>query len=331
MGIANVIIHNVKWGRKVNLLIPPYFQWTRRKVKKILDNIKPDLVIACNLVAGYIVDTIGYPMILDYHEVWSLQLEYIEPITLPRKITYMRRKNKYPRLEEELVKNYPVITISYNAKKYFVDKYGVPDSMIFVVKNYPSMLEVENLEFREVDCKNYRFSYIGKDLVYFDGQTYRDLRLTLKTLDKLWNENKNFTVYLVGVKGSNLPFVKALGRVRHIDIYNIVGKAHYGILSYKPYPVQYLVNPNKAYMYAHSGALPITTNSLEEIVNELKPYVIPIDKDNYSESLLDTYKSLLEMECYEINKWRREMITHARSKLLWENQENTILHAIKKA
>ncbi|MCD6300928.1 MAG: glycosyltransferase [Staphylothermus sp.] len=322
-------IYSVKWDRKVNLLLPPYFQWAFRKVKKVLESIRPDIVIACNLVAGYMIDKLGYPMIFDYHEVWSLQLKYISPPTLPRKLTYKRRVRLYPKLEELLLSKYPVITISNNARQYFIEKYGISESKIFVVKNYPSILEINNIEFNELDCKNIVFAYMGKDLVFFDGQTYRDLRPTLSVLDKLWIEMKNFKVYLVGSKKSIRQYIEAFGRKKHIYIYNVFTKTHFGILSYKPSPVHYLVNPNKAYMYSHSGSIPVITDTMKEIVSEIGRYSFIVSSINFEESLYSTYKSILESDYEETNKMRRRIFEYARQNLIWEKQEKTIFSALK--
>lgn len=322
------VIHSVKWDRKVNLLLPPYFQWIFRKVRKILESIKPDIVIACNLVSGYIVDKLGYPMILDYHEVWSLLLKYIEPPTFLRKLTYKRRCSKYPVLEEVLVKKYPTITISDNARRYFMEKYGV--SNIYVVKNYPSKLEVARIVFTELDCRIKYFSYIGRDLVFFDGQTYRDMRPVIKALDNIWSKRKDFRVLLLGTRESTREYIDALGRRKHIELYDTLSKSHYGLLTYKPSPVQYLVNPNKPYMYAHSGTLPIITSSIEEIARDLGKYSIIVDADNYSDSLLETLETILNMECEEINGLRKKIYEYSRKKLIWEKQEDTILDLLKK-
>ncbi len=321
------IIHRVKWDRKTNLLIPPYYIWVKKKVEKIIEEIKPDLIIAENLIAAYMLDELKQDFIFDYHEVWSLLLRYISPPTLLRRLTYLRRKKIYPKLEEKILPKYPLITISDNAAKYFKEEYGV--ARFTVVKNYPSKLEVKDILFNEIECSTKQFIYVGRDFVFFDGQQYRDLRPTVSILDKLWSSYKRFKIKLVGTSKANREYVEALGWIKHIDLYKILAIIHYGILTYKPSPPQYLVNPNKPYMYGHSGVIPLITGSIEEIVNDLGGYSIIIDPENYINSLEEKYREAIETDCETINKMRKRIYSYCREKLVWENQERKILSFIK--
>ncbi len=326
--IKKPVIHNVTWSRRENLLIPPYYHFLARRVKKLVEEIKPELIIAVNLIAGSILDKYGYNFILDYHEAWSLLLEYIKPPSILRKVTYMLRKHRYPSLEEKLVTKYPFITFSNNAREYFREKYGI--EKIYVVKNYPSILELKHVSYTELDCSKKYFVYIGRDLVFFDGQTYRDLRPTLSVLEELWRQRRDFKIKLIGYSGSPKPFIEGVGRVKHIEMYEHVIQTHYGILSYKPAKVQRIVNPNKPYIYGLAFSIPIVTSSLNEIVSDLGEYSILVDIDNYMDSLKKTYHDLLDMDCEEINKRRRTIHDYIVNNLLWEKQENIVLEAVKK-
>lgn len=323
------IIHSVEWGRRENLLIPPYYQFLARKVDKIIRRIKPDVIIAVNLVAASILDKYGYDFILDYHEAWTLLLEYINPPTIPRRITYMIRKRKYPKLEEKILTRHVFITFSMRAKKYFYEKYGVTSS--YVVKNYPSRRETEYFDYQPLECSTKKLVYIGKDLVFFDGQTYRDLRDTVKVLEELWSSRRDFEVILIGYRGEPRSFIKGIGRVQHIQMYKYLSQTHYGILTYKPVrKVQRIVNPNKPYQYGLAGSIPIITSSLEEIIEDLGQYSIIVDADNYLDSMKKTYREILDLECEELDRRRRDLVKHVSENLVWENQESVIYEVVKK-
>ncbi|OYT39149.1 MAG: hypothetical protein B6U89_04520 [Desulfurococcales archaeon ex4484_58] len=322
------VIHNIKWGRSVNLFLEPYYSWTKRRVRKILKHINPDLVIAVNLVSASMLDDQGIPVIMDYHEVWSLLLNYIEPPTFSRKIVHIFKKIKYPKIEEEMVKKYPTITFSKYVAKYFMEKYGVRD--MIVVKNFPSCKEYGKIAFRELSCDKILFAYIGKKTLRFDGQTYRDIRPTLEALDKLWRNNRNFQVLVAGLRESTLPFIKPLGWLKHVELYDAISRAHVGILSYKPSPIQYLVDPNKAYIYMHSGAVPVITSTHKELLETINNKAFIVDADNYEESLVKTYNEILEMDCSLLNSFRREVLDYARENLVWEKQDNMIVDFVKR-
>jgi len=322
------IVHSVEWDRKVNLFIEPYYTWVKNKVLRIIDDIKPDLVIAVNLVAGSMLYKTSYNVVMDYHEVWSLLLKYIEPQKFLSKITYFIRKHKYPALEEKLVSKYPTITFSKYTCKYFREKYGLTNSI--VVKNFPSKHEFENIEFRELECGEKIFTYIGKMTLEYDGQSYKDIRPTIMVLDKLWSENKRFSVHVAGVKYSDKPYIKPLGWLQHIELYSVIRETHAGIHSYKPSPIQYLVDPNKVYIYMHSGATPVVTDTHRDLLETIGRKAFIVESSNYMDSLYRTYREIIEMDCMELNKFRKQAFEYARNNLVWEKQDTDIIDFIKR-
>ncbi len=322
------IIHNLNWRKETNLLLPPYYQWMTKKVGKILNEIRPDVIVASNPVSASIVDKFKYPMLFDYHEVWSIQLNYIKPINLKSEFAHLIRKKKYVELEEKLISNYVTLTISNSAKQYFYEKYG--NSKTYVVKNYVSKYESDLVNLIPSNQSTKIFAYIGKDLSTYSGHLYRDMRITMAILDRLKKEDKRFKVIVVGSKKSMRTYIHPIGVVKHILIYKIISSSHFGLLTYYPSSFHRFINPNKFYMYVHSGLLPVITSSMTEIVEEMSQYVVSISAENYTSELYRKLKELIDMSDEELYKLRKQIREYARRNLIWERQNSTIIHALKK-
>ncbi len=321
-------IYNIPWGRLVNLYIQPHHWITKRKVEKILDKIKPDLVVSINLVAADIVDSLKIPQIIDYHEVYSEMMKYVEPPNTIRKAIHWRRSKIYPKLEEKLLTKHPFITITPKAGKYFEEKYGVKHYI--TVRNYPSIKEYTPKENITLNCSIKRFYYIGRDILVYDGRLYRDMRSTRKILEELYREINNFEVLVAGIDDHNKPPFNGLGRLKHIELYSYQGRVHYGLITYVPKPIHRFFSPNKAYIYAHIGAVPIITETLEDLVNDLGEHAIIVAGNNYTEELYSKLGEAVSMDCGEIERRQLKLIDYARRRLVWERQEDEIIKFIEK-
>ncbi|MEM4696606.1 MAG: hypothetical protein QW170_05070 [Desulfurococcaceae archaeon] len=327
---SKLVVKNINWGRFENLVIEPYYYWLKRKISRELAGIKPDILIAVNLVAGKILDELKYSFVLDYHEIWSLLLKYVSPRGVVRKLTYLRRRTLYPRLEELLLTKHPYITVSSRAREYFIDKYGNSNSI--VVENYPSIDEVKHVSNIEAKGNNVvkSFCYVGKDLVFFDGHLSRDLRKTLNVLDDLWNRGFRFRVELIGSRDKIREYIEPRGWMKLIDIYGTICNVDFGIMSYNPIHIQKYFSMNRFYTYVHSGVIPIATDTFEQYVSKLKNYLITVESSNYEKSLMDKYVEAIAMDSEEIWRRKTKLIEYARVNYVWENQENELLNFIKK-
>ncbi|MCD6515041.1 MAG: hypothetical protein J7L07_08980, partial [Candidatus Odinarchaeota archaeon] len=100
--------------------------------------------------------------------------------------------------------------------------------------------------------------------------------------------------------------VISLGYVYHLQLYNIMQEMHIGLCSWLPHPFHIFFNPNKVFIYIHSGLLPVLTSSLKEPISYLKPYDIVIDNplDELQEILMELYedrKKIEETKCERKN------------------------------
>lgn len=327
---SKLIVKHVEWGRAENLVIEPYYYWLKRKIDKILSSIKPDALIAVNLIAGKALEELGYSFILDYHEIWSLLLKHIKPIGFARRLTYLRRRTIYPLLEYRLLTNHPYITVSRRAREYFIDKYGNKDSI--VLENYPSIDEVKDIPDTETSVDNdlKSFCYVGKDLVFFDGHLSRDLRKTLSVLDNLRSRGLKFKVILIGSNAKIKEYIEPRGWLKLIDIYRTINKIDFGIMSYTPINIQKYFSMNRFYTYVHSGVIPIITDTFEQYVSDLERELIVVESSNYEEDLVSKYVEAMSMDNSEIEERKVKLIRYARENYVWERQENEFLDFIKR-
>jgi len=103
------------------------------------------------------------------------------------------------------------------------------------------------------------------------------------------------------------------------------------VLSYKPCGFNKYADPNKGYIYAVSGAIPIVTGDLESIATALSGHAITVDPADYENDLYAKYRLALEVSCEELNGMRERVYRYARSQLYWEKQEHLLLEALKSA
>lgn len=320
----------LEWDRYSRLGFFPYYGRLKRKLSKILSTINPDVVLAINIFAGIMVHELGYHMVLDDHELYSFEIRFKEDgKRLIDRIIEKRKVKLYAEWENKISVEHPVVVVSNNMKRYYMEKGA---KKVYVVKNYPALYEVKTIAYREVPCGNRIFAYIGGDISVKKTIQYRNLKETIKILKLLYERTKSFELIVIGDKElSSSEFIKSLGYLDHTEIYNILARVHYGILSWAPSRYHKICSLNKAYLYSHSGAIPIFTSSLEEMINEYQGLAIQIEKENFNENLLLVYENLLNMNCNELNERRKSIFNFSRKNLIWEKQENDLLRAIKNA
>jgi len=322
-------VYSIKWGKLTNLLIPIHRYFVKKKISKLINEIKPDVILAINPIAFYFVKDSSIPVVFDYHEIWSIMLKELEINGFHRKIYHWRRKKVYEWLEESLIPDSNIIVVSERRAKFIIEKYN--PRRVFTLRNYPSRLEFENFNFEYLDCSTRVFTYVGRELLKYGGLKIRDLRLTLDVLKTLWSKHRNFKVVVLGASGSTYEFIDAKGFVKHKEIYSYTSRSHYGILSFKPSTFNPMHETNKCYIYAVSGAIPIITSDMLDTIDKINGYSIIVDAQDYNSDLTRKYEELLSMECDEVNKLRYNVFNYARSNLYWEIQEKTLIDAVKTA
>lgn len=328
---ANIKIYDTPWTREARLKIEPYYSWLKRKIKKILTEIKADVVLAANIFAGIVVHELHYPMVLDDHELYSLEITEVEHKGLIKKIILLYKKRLFENLEKIIAHNHPIIVVSEKIKEYYLTHYGVPKGKIFVIKNYPTLVEVERIKFKELDCRRIVMSYIGEDIIKYKGRKYRDMRITYEIIRRLYKKKNKITAIVIGSNiETSKPFT-SLGYVEHMKIYDILASSHFGLLTWNPSRFHEYCNPNKPYMYAHAGAIPIITEDLRSVIEDFDKELIKlISTKNFRNSLYKLLENIVSTtECDKINSLRYRILKYAKRKLLWDNYEKIIDYVIR--
>ncbi|MFW9794256.1 MAG: glycosyltransferase family 4 protein, partial [Candidatus Thorarchaeota archaeon] len=89
----------------------------KRKWIRMIDEIKPDVIHAHNLIAGSMILDTNYPVIYDDHEYWGKQAFRFGSRGFIRKLALVPLEQKIPKWEKQMLENYPVLTVSENIAK----------------------------------------------------------------------------------------------------------------------------------------------------------------------------------------------------------------------
>ena len=320
----------VTWNRLARLGVEPYYHWVKRRVKQALLSIQPDLVVAANIFAAIMVSELGYPLVFDDHEVYSLEVYCDKPLYMRspvKRLVWWRKFRTYRKWERKVSETAPTIVVSPKSKEYYQ---SLGASKVFIIKNYPLHDEAPIMGDHYISCEKTRFSYIGADIL-MQKRIFRDMMPTVRVLDKM---SKRFRL-VVEVLGkddkSRYNFIRTLGYVEHKKLYEHISRTHAGLLTWRPTWFHAYANPNKAYIYSHSGSIPIISSSLKPVVEDLGKYAIIIGEPDFEENLERRLEELLTMDCEEINKMRRRVVAYAKANLVWEKQDNLFIKAIQVA
>jgi len=135
-----------------------------------------------NVVIGAMVHELGYPMVLDDHETYSLKALYdTETKGFVGKLIRSRKLKLFSKYEQVIGETHLVIVVTEHSLEHY-RKLGA--EKVFLVKNHPAKPEIENIEFKEIDCKVKKFLYIGRDISPRRVDYCRDIRYAWKQLLK---------------------------------------------------------------------------------------------------------------------------------------------------
>ncbi len=342
LDLKKIVIPTPPWRGLVKLKIEPYYSLFKRKIKKILEKVRPDLILSINIFSAMIVYDLGYPMVYDDHEFLSEQLKYVVPLTYKQKLILKRLMKISKVYEEKISSKYPIIVVSNNMKKLYIQKYKVSVNNISVIKNYPSMNEVRfvsELKLAPGEKNVRKLIYIGKDIL----EPSRKARLLFKDLSvfkKIFLEHviprykHKIILYVIGLKDSPYDSIIPLGWVKHMEIYIHLVKTEFGFAAFKPSKFHEVINPNKIYHYAISGCIPIITSSMTEIQDELNSLNLPfitVNSKSYEESLKEVLYNIIQATPDEIMDKRHKLLQKSKKHFIWEKQEKKFLTIIKNA
>ena len=318
------------------ILLFPYFFFgkpsiwlsVKNSMKRILDELKPDVVHAHNLISAKLISELNFPLVYNDHEYWShfISRKY-EPKIINKKNhiwakiknpIYKRIINVWSKWEENIVTKYPTLVVSRAIADEMKKKYST--KQVFVLPNFP--LKNENpINDEPTFHKDLTSVYTGNDS-FIKIRPHRDMT----GLDKLFEKNDIGNLVIIGnsnIKQSEKIIVKGL--LDRINMYTEMSKSSIGILPWKTHWSHKYFSPNKAFEYAHAGLHIICTSSLSSVVEELKNNCTTIE--NYN----DLVKELSYFRNNKDELFKNRVITYnfAKENLIWEKYDKRIIEAYK--
>jgi len=315
------------WSRATRLYFPINWAILKRKFKKILNDVRPDVVHAHNIFSAKLVSDFGIPFVFDDHEYLSAQVRALldsRYLSIRQKLTRKYSVFLWGRWEKEIASSStPIITANENIAKRYI-KLG--SNKVFVVPNMPCEVEVKNIP----NVKSLSPPHF-LSAVYVEGPKtpirtplpFRNFLDTIKLFKKY-----NWSLTIIGDPNYDAsPPIYSLGYLPRLKLLKEMIKHNIGLLTWKPHWFHKYCDPNKAYDYAHCGLLTLAISSLETVVKRLKNCCMPFT--NYNE-LVDVLFDLKD-NIDSLNERREKIQNFARRKLIWELFESQIFEAYKYA
>lgn len=298
----------------------PYFQWVKRKLKKAISLVRPDIIHAHNVFSAKMACDSGYSFVFDDHEFFSLEKRSdTETGDLSDRTVGKYESWLWSRWEHDVSSEAPVITVSDG----IADAYKNLGANVFVVPNYPSIYESSKAYFPEE--KNHAFTavYLGDDISTC-RRPYRDMRGVINVFKELASIN------LVVIGDKNLHSedpISSTGYIHHLKLYDVMSRFHVGLLPWKRHWFHEFANPNKPYMYAHASLAVIVTSSLQNVVKAFEGRARTIDDFSELKDVLLEFSQNVEATIKEGKNNKR----YASDNFVFERYESKVMEAYKKA
>lgn len=308
---------NVLWNKWVRLAVPLHYNQLKRKLKKVIERVKPDIIHAYNIFSAKIIQELGYPFVFEDAELYSLKkrsdVEWNKSNFFDKKVAkYL--KWKLTQWENDVAEVSPVITVSENIAKVYA-KMG---TKTFVVPNYPSLLELSKVSFQK-KADVFTIAYVGNDV----SNILRAYRDTSGLIGVVRDINLPFIV-IGDNKLSSKGLIRSYGFIPHLKLYTVLSRCHIGIVPWRKHWLHKYLNPNKPYLYAHSGLVVVVPSSLIEVINTFKNNCRTIDHISDLKNLVFDFSEIEDV----IDEGRR-IRDYARRNLIWELYEKRIIEAYK--
>lgn len=341
----------INWTPRARRAFPYYWYCVKKQLKKIVREVRPDIVHAHNIFSAKMVSEIGTPFVYDDHEYWpsyvrrqiesynsSLKQSNWNNNNNPRRIiqkTILRLLNsRFLKLglswEKQLVSSTPTITVSENIARE-LRELGNTDR-VFITPNFPTINEIKDIQPPK----------FHKELtsVYAGIEPKNNSKIAHRNMDgfiDIFIQNDDIgTLIMIGVEapsistssyGSSNARVGYKGYLPRHRMYQEMQNSSVGIVPFRKHWSHKYISPNKAYEYAHAGLLVLCTSSLVPIRSILNDYCITFEDYDDMIAHLRYCKDNIE----EIYGKQLGVYEFAKENLLWENYEQNIFDAYKAA
>jgi hypothetical protein len=304
---------------RARLGLPPNFQWVKRRLQRIIKSVMPDVIHAHNVFSAKMVCNSGYPFVFDDHEHVSLEkksdteLGDLSDQTVGRYETWL-----WSRWEHELSSKVPIITVSDSIAEF----YAKLRANVFTVPNYPSLFELSKAHFSEERSRFFTAVYLGND-VASSHKPYRDVKGIVNVFKEL-----NFRFVVIGDKAlSSEGSILSKGYINHSKLYDVISIFHVVLLPWKKHWFHKYANPNKPYIYAHSGLVTIVTSSMQNVIRAFNGRARTIENLSDLKEVLSELSQDVEGTIRE----GRNIKQFACDNLFFERYENKVMEAYEKA
>ncbi len=261
-------------------------QWLRK-----IDELKPDVVHAHNIIVGHFLLNSNHHAIFDDHEYYSKQSSRYEVWPFLRRQLVKPMIRRFSKWERELISRFPTLTSNKNIAK----EHRMLGSFAEDVPNVPMKSQIEGLIEPQ---ERSGYVYVGND---FEMKRFLPHR-NMEGLRSIINVN-------------------VITGLTHREMMEQLMNYEVGLTPWHKHPWHPYSEANKNYEYMHAG-MPVVTNSIIKIHNFPEdPYVYSFTSYGDIQECLD---SIPEVDRARIQK-------HAVDKYIWENNENTIKEAYKRA
>ncbi|MGY5871410.1 MAG: hypothetical protein RTV72_04115 [Candidatus Thorarchaeota archaeon] len=282
-------IRIAKHGRYLNLMFDPFLQkhWSKQIAK-----LKPDVVMAHDIIAAKFLLGSEYAVVYNDHEYWS---KSIATRTGKKFTPYYRLqsapfRSMAPILERKLLSRYPTIVTHQKV----AEEHKRHGNWVGVAWNFPLLEMVNDLN---LDNEREGSVYSGCDFRGKEFKTHRDMTGLKKFIE--------FDV-ICGVTHKEM--------MERLTSYRI------GLTPWHPHPSLPYKDQNRNYEYLHAG-LQVVLNEQLKIRFKDCPYVHAF-KD---------YKSLQQVIEDIPNVDTHKIAAFAKKNYVWELNEEVIVESVKQA
>lgn len=300
----------------------------KKQIEKILQELRPDIVQAHNLLSAKIISEFDVPMIYNDHEYWSVYIKRkyeAKILNNNNKILKQIKNYVYNRIiqiwlkwESDIVSTYPTIVTSQTTINEMKQKYS---KEIFLLPNFPLKSET-SICHPPIFHNDLKSVYTGIEV---SKGVFPHRNIT--GLDRIFNENNVGKLVLIGrinFQSTDKVINKGFLPTRE-EMYNEMAKCSIGLLPMKKVWTHKYINHNKTFEYAHAGLYVICTSSYSDVIHILNDHCTPIEDYNDLVTKLIYFRDNKE----ELYSKRIKIYNFAKENLIWEKYEGNIIQAYK--
>ncbi len=342
-------VYELDWTPRARRAIPYYWYCVKKQLKRIINEVRPDVVHAHNIFSAKMISDFDIPFVYDDHEYWPSYVErqiesYNLELAKSNRSNYDARSlirtlllgflnRRFLRLglewEEQLVSETPTITVSETIAAEL--RRSGNTTKVFIVPNFPMKKEIENLQPPK----------FHKELssVYTGIEPKHNIKIVHRNLDgfvDIFNRNNDVgSLTMIGIEDplrdnsclsrESASMVTYKGFLPRHLMYQEMQNSSLGLVPFRRHWSHKYISPNKAYEYAHAGLVVMCTSSLITIKNIINEYCITFENYDDMISHLKYCKDNIE----KIYENRIRVYRFARENILWEKYEQNIFDAYK--